>query len=85
VRYLPADAALWAIHRDGPEWSVEAHLLDDLRMLWSGTKDKPAKPHPMRPKPVGPGNRPERQSKIRAARARMREQMRQRREMTEGG
>lgn len=52
VRYLPPDAAVVAIGRQGdPHWSIEAHLLDDLRMVWTSTDKKPAKPHPSRPKP----------------------------------
>lgn len=50
VTHLPPESALGALGRDGkPHWSIEAHLLDDLRMAMTGTKEKPAKPHPGRP------------------------------------
>ena len=53
-------------------WPLEAHLLDDLRMVWTGSKDKPAKPHPSRP--VGQKRRrvdsPERRRKLADARRR---------------
>lgn len=31
-------------------WTVTDHLLDDIRMALTGSKKKPAKPHPQRPK-----------------------------------
>jgi hypothetical protein len=62
------------IARDGkPHWSIEAHLLDNLRMVQTGSKDKPPKPHPMRP--TGEKRRrdtPDRQRKLAAARNRAR-------------
>lgn len=51
ITYLPGHAAVADVLRDQQVWSIEAHLLDDLRMVWTGSKDKPAKPHPARPKP----------------------------------
>lgn len=52
VQHLPPESATAALAREGlPYWSIEAHLLDDLRMVEVGTKKNPAKPHPLRPKP----------------------------------
>lgn len=51
ISSLPAHAATAAELRTQSVWSIEAHLLDDLRMVWTGSKDKPAKPHPDRPRP----------------------------------
>lgn len=48
IRHLPAESALaHAVH--GSHWSVEAHLLDDVRMALTHSKKHPAKPHPSRP------------------------------------
>lgn len=50
LRHLPPESSTAHIHRDmEPYWSVEAHLLDELRMAWVGTKQHPPKPHPQRP------------------------------------
>jgi hypothetical protein len=60
-----------------PHWSLEAHLLDDIRMVWTGTKDKPAKPHPARP--TGKRRRavtPDRRRKLAEARRRAHERRR---------
>lgn len=79
IRHLPAESAVAALERGGkPHWPLEAHLLDDLRLSLTGSKEKPPKPHPLRPKP---GARrkvtPERARKIAAARKRARERRRQ--------
>lgn len=53
--------------RDGrAHWSIEAHLLDELRMLWT---EKP-KPHPQRPRLHAKQPTPERRAKLAAARHR---------------
>lgn len=53
VRFLPEESAVARIGRNGAAvWSVEAHLLDDIRMALTGTKKKPAKPHSERPQPL---------------------------------
>lgn len=50
IRHLPAESAVALIHRDHePYWSVEAHLLDELRISLTGSQRKPSKPHPQRP------------------------------------
>lgn len=61
IRHLPADSAIAAIGRDGPHWTLEAHLLDDVRILLLallGAEKKDLQPHPQRPKaakkPVDP-------------------------------
>lgn len=52
LRHLPPESALAAVGRKGkPHWTIEAHLLDDLRLATTGSKDKPSKPNPSRPKP----------------------------------
>lgn len=75
VRHLPDDSAVADIHRGHkPRWSLEAHLLDDLRMVWTGTEKKPATPHPQRPKPdTTRKDSPERRRKIADARRRQKE------------
>lgn len=45
----PSDSPLVQALDHGPEWSIEAHLLDDLRMAMTSTKKKKADPHPARP------------------------------------
>lgn len=80
VKHLPPESATAEIARDGDlHWSIEAHLLDDLRMVLSGDGKKPSKPHPSRPKP---GRRkvitPERARKLAAARRRAQERRRKR-------
>lgn len=71
IRHLPEESALALAQRDGkPHWSVEAHLIDDLRMSMTGTKDRPAQRHPARPKPSPKTHTPERQRRIAAARRR---------------
>jgi hypothetical protein len=49
IRHLPEESALTVALADGMRWSLEAHLLDDLRMWLTGSKKQPAKPHPARP------------------------------------
>lgn len=49
IRYLPGDSAV-SRSTGHNHWSTEAHLLDELRMTLVGTKKKPAKPHPQRPR-----------------------------------
>lgn len=46
---LPPDSNVGGILRDGPLWSVEAHLLDELRMAVTSTGKHRAQPHPSRP------------------------------------
>lgn len=78
VRHLPPESSVAFIARDKEmHWSVEAQLLDDLRMVWTGTKDKPAKPHPKRPTP-GRARRkdPARARKLADAKRRARERRR---------
>lgn len=71
IRHLPEESALALAERDGkPHWSVEAHLIDDLRMSLTGTKAHPAQRHPARPKPLPKPTTPERHRRIAAARRR---------------
>lgn len=71
ISYLPEDSALAAAERGGkPHWTVEAHLLDDLRIVLTNTKKDPAKRHPARPKAAPKKPTPERLRKIAAARRR---------------
>lgn len=73
VLYLPPDSACKEILRElKPHWSVEAHLLDELRMALVGSKKNPPKPHPQRPRPGPPRISPERRRKIAATRERAR-------------
>ena len=52
ISHLPPTSNVAAIPRGGrPHWSIEAHLLDNLRMVQTGTKEKPAEPHPLRFEP----------------------------------
>lgn len=52
IRRLPPESSVGAVARDGkPWWTLTDHLIDDLRMSLTGTKKKPAKPHPLRPRP----------------------------------
>ena len=78
MRHLPPESATASVARDGkPHWSLEAHLLDNLRMVQTGTKDKPAKPHPSRPTgQKRPAITPERRRKIADARRRAQERRR---------
>ena len=48
VRHLPPESRL-AQELVGTHWSVEAHLLDTLRMVWTHSDRNPAQPHPDRP------------------------------------
>lgn len=53
IRHLPETAAVFAIDRDGPAWTLTDHLLDDVcqwLMVVAGAKAKEIKPHPQRPK-----------------------------------
>lgn len=79
IRYLPPESAVAALERNGElHWSLEAHLLDDLRMVWTGTKEKPAKPHPARPQPSKRKSLdPKRRRKLADARKRAAERRRQ--------
>lgn len=66
VRNLPATAEVRAIERGGPDWPMEAHLLDDVRMILLhlvGVEGKSIKPHPLRPREVIPAD-PEREKKL---------------------
>lgn len=73
VTHLPIEASVARELSDQPSWSIEAQLLDDLRMAMTGSKDKPAKPHPSRPKPTPPQADPR---KLAAARRRRDERQR---------
>lgn len=76
--HLPDSSAVAAVLRDGPRWSLEAHLLDDVRMLLLyllGVKAKDVKPHPQRPNAKRPLD-PKRQKKVADARKRARERRR---------
>lgn len=78
IHHLPADSAVAAIDRDGPLWTLEAHLLDDVRMwlmLLAGAKAKEVKPHPQRPIPAKHVD-PARMKKIIDARKRLHERQR---------
>lgn len=66
VRNLPSDSSVWAALRDGPDWTLEAHLLDDLRLALTGSK-----PHPTRPVGKPRVETPERQRRLAAARRRL--------------
>lgn len=48
VRHLPSEAATIEKLTGNPGWSLEAILLDDLRMALTGSKERRAKPHPTR-------------------------------------
>jgi hypothetical protein len=78
VQHLPPESAIADLARDGkPHWSIEAQLLDDLRVSLTGSKDRPSRPHPARPKPsTQPRETPERRRKLAAARRRARERRR---------
>ncbi|MFV0315444.1 MAG: hypothetical protein ACK5O2_00585 [Microthrixaceae bacterium] len=52
ISHIPADAATADALRKQPAWSIEAHLLDDLRIVLTSTEKKAAKPHPDRPRPA---------------------------------
>lgn len=51
LRWLPEQSRVAGIIRDGPLWTIEAHLLDDLRVALTSTKKKRAQSHPSRPAP----------------------------------
>lgn len=78
LRHLPDESAVRAVVRNGPYWTVEAHVLDDVRMelmLLRGVDPKQVKPHPQRPF-AAPKPDPEREKKRAAARARAKERRR---------
>lgn len=72
IKHLPRESAIADLQRDGQlDWSIEAHLLDDIRITLADGKSKP---HPQRPKP-SPKKRdesPERRRKFADARRRAR-------------
>ena len=75
LRHLPPESSVAAIQRGPvPHWSLEAHLLDDLRLSLTGSKEKPPKPHPLR-RQAKPAKRPspERRKKLAEARRRAHE------------
>lgn len=78
VRHLPADAAVRAIGRDGPLWTLTDFLLDDVRM-WqmasAGVAPRHIKPHPQRPVFVAPPD-PDRIQRFREQAERIRERKR---------
>jgi hypothetical protein len=67
IRYLPDESALSTLMRKAPAWSVEAHLLDELRIAIQGRKGKP---HPARPRGQRRRLTPERLKKIAESRRR---------------
>ena len=73
IRHLPPESAVAALLRGGRmHWSLEAQLLDDVRMAANpGTKERPAQPHPSRPRPTPQVTlTPERRRKMADARRR---------------
>jgi len=54
IRYLPPDCALANELRDGPHWSIEAHVLDTIRMALTGSEKHKPEPWPGRFPAVGP-------------------------------
>ena len=74
VSQLPAESRL---AQDGSmHWSLEAQLLDDVRMALTGSKQHPPQPHPQRPK--APSERKPHDPRVVAdARRRSRERERQ--------
>lgn len=81
ITHLPPDSAVVSVvFREGaPYWSLEAHLLDNVRMALTGSEKQPSQPHPGRPFATAASNKggPERKRKIAAARGRARERRRQ--------
>lgn len=78
IRHLPPTSAVASIGRDGPHWTLEAHLLDDLRqwvMALCGVEAKRIKPHPQRPQSAR-SNDPAREAKLADARRRAAERKR---------
>lgn len=75
VAHLPPESATAFALRGKAHWSIEAHLLDDLRMALTGSEKKPPKPHPSRPKAVQRHGRP---SEVALAKARQRRAARHR-------
>lgn len=76
VQHLPPWSACGTLARgDKPYWSLQAHLLDDLRMTLVHTDKHPARPHPLRPVPQLRRRKdtPQRRQKIAAARQLQRE------------
>ncbi len=47
VSQLPGESRL--AQTEQFHWSLEAQLLDDVRMALTGSKEHPPKPHPQRP------------------------------------
>jgi len=85
LSHLPPDSAIAAIERDGQMWwSLEAHLLDDVRMTIEAVnteKGKPKpRPHPDRRKKAGKRKVTDagRRRKLAAARRRARDRRRRR-------
>lgn len=80
ITHLPPESAVAGLLRGGRmHWSLEAHLLDEVRIASNpGTKERPAKPHPSRPKPSDAPRKmtPERRRKIADARRRAHERRR---------
>lgn len=72
--HLPSTSALADLQRNGkPDWSLEAHLLDDIRMTLQHTdKKRPPQPHPARPRGRATPRKdtPQRRAKIADARRR---------------
>ena len=75
IRHLPDDAAVRAVDRDGPLWTLTDHLLDDVRIRLDqllGAEAKDLKLHPQRPD-APKSIDPIRQKKLDDARNRLRE------------
>lgn len=66
VTNLPPESALARELSSNPEWTLEAHLLDTIRMALTSTEKKPAKPWPGRFKPNKP-DADQRSAALRAA------------------
>lgn len=77
LSHLPPESAVMTLERDSkPVWSVEAHLLDDVRMVLSSSEKHPARPHPDRPVKRRAAPSRERARKLAAARKRARARQR---------
>lgn len=49
IKHLPPESHCASLSRDGrPHWPITAHVLDDLRIAMTSTKDHPTKPYPTR-------------------------------------
>ncbi len=76
ISQLPPDSRLARASTDAMFWSLEAQLIDDVRMALTGSKEHPPQPHPQRPTGKKRRHQP-RQEVIADARRRSRERERQ--------